>query len=225
MKARKYWLFGMVLVVCGASVISLQLFADTDVNRGVDEILRRNPLVGLEGVAVGIAIDADLNKHAKERYGLTHDRLRTFVGLQLGRNGIPVLTPSAYQATKGLPRLEVYCWADTLLTADQNDTAASPADANPGIPVAVFYMRVMLYEDARLVRNGVYVQGVTWEMLWRGRIHAEKLKDHIEDAIEHCLRAFCYDYLAANSEGIRDYSDNSLYVPTEPNKPKVEDKR
>jgi len=179
MKEKKYWILAVSLAVCVAVMGTAKLLAYLPIPGS-------GPLAGLEGVGVAVKMDSP---QSIEKYGLTEERLKTVVGLQLRRNGITVL--NNWLDATGRPLLLIKVWASI----------------REKIELAAVWVRIEFREDGLLVRNPkIPVNAVTWVKLRRGFCTVKELEDIPED-IKDMVDEFIKDYLTANPKERREQKE------------------
>ena len=94
MKAKKYWVLVIMLVVC---VSAMWATNKTD-NQVTFLVKQRDTLKGLQGVLVFVE---DSIKPEGKKYGLTKQQLKTDVELRLRQNAIRLLTKEEFRSTVG----------------------------------------------------------------------------------------------------------------------------
>ena len=196
MKMKKHWVLTIASAICVGALISVSVWASADeksyierigsgeitVDKALDEI-RREPLVGLEGVMLIVAHLGSVEK----QYGLTEKKLQTDVELRLRQSGIKILEPEEWGRTLGKPQLIIWV-----------RTPVPQVIANDSVIVDV---HVEISEDAVLLRDPrIYMPVVTWKRNWLGPVATDSFEDYIRGFIKDSVDIFCNDYLAANQK-------------------------
>lgn len=174
MKSKRFWIY-----VITASLVSLSVFLAARTiateKRQYQEELRMR-IRGSEGVFIFVDVIAQ-TKAAQEEL---KEQFETDVDLELGNADIKIFTKEELETIPGRPRLSVY------VVAYQD-----PAYKD----VYLYCVRVAHIEDATLVRNYGYAEGVCWDSgLYVGR----GKESVIRQSIKTQLNKYISDYLAVN---------------------------
>ncbi len=154
-------------------------------------------LRGLDSLGVVIEVLND----AAERAGLTENRLRTVVELEMRRSGIRVTGVGSaqyvYVQVSVIPAQDGYMFSvlvavsvSTVAWSDVHSLitdALVPGDTTVTIPIS---------EVFRLLATGG--QSRIWEVSRIGTTGPSGASEYMIDAVEHSLQQFLNDYLAAN---------------------------
>ncbi|MFZ2147831.1 MAG: hypothetical protein WAV28_11480 [Sedimentisphaerales bacterium] len=176
MKAKRYWIY----VIIG-TLVSLSVFvgaiADTKEEERIqiqEEFHRR--LRDSDGVYVYVDVIAKAESEEKSMEA----QFQTDVELELRNYSIKVLTKTEMEQAEGRPRLAVY------LVAYQD----------PAYKEAYLYcFRIAHLEDATLVRNYGYAEGICWDSgLYVGRGKEPSIRQIVKTHVNKYIN----DYLAAN---------------------------
>ena len=174
MKAKRFWIF-----VISASLICLSVFLAartiaTEKRQYREELRMR--LSGSDGVYIFVDVIAQTKAAQKE----LKEQFEEDVDLELQESDIKIFTEEELEAIPGRPRLSVYVVA-------YEDPAYKDA--------YLYCVRIAHIEDATLVRNYGYAEGVCWDSgLYVGR----GKESVIRQSIKTQLNKYISDYLAVN---------------------------
>jgi len=201
MKAKKYWILAMVVLV-GVGVLlagSKNHSEAGEPRRSLKELVRkkkelvrrtlfanstptadeRDTLKGLEGIGVVVK---QINPEV-EKYGLRKQQIQTDVELRLRQNGIRVFSPEEVLSTPGSPYLSVN--VSVFIRAD-------------GRKLAAFKINIVLRQKVYLSRDlKIRCDATTWgtSLVGSGDLsNLETIREYVKDAVDE----FINDYLAAN---------------------------
>jgi hypothetical protein len=176
MKTKKFWICVIIGTLVSLSVLlgAITFAQETDRIQIQQELRRR--LRDSDGVYVYVDVIAKAGSEEKALKGL----LQTDVELELRNYEIRVLTKEEMEQANGRPRLAVYLVAYT----------------DPAYKEAYLYcVRIAHIEDANLVRNYGYAEGICWDSgLYVGR----GKEPSIRQTVKTHTHKYINDYLAAN---------------------------
>jgi hypothetical protein len=188
MKAKIFWIYLTIGILVPLSVFVGAIAGAREEQRKQIQQESRERLRESDGVFVYIDVIAKTESEEKE---LTA-QFQSDVELELRNSDIKILTREVMEQTLGRPRLSVY------LVAMQD----------PAYKEAYLYcFRIAHLEDATLVRNYMYAEGICWDSgLYVGRGKKNSLRQIMKT---HVLR-YIRDYLEVNPKKIEDKSKNDM---------------
>jgi hypothetical protein len=174
MKAKRFWIY----VITAALVCSSVFFAARTIaieRRQLQQELRER-LRGCDGVYIFVDVIAK-DKSSEEEL---KKQFETDVELELQNSDIEIFSKEELETIPGRPRLSVYLVA-------YEDPAYKDA--------YLYCFRIAHIEDATLVRNYGYAEGICWDS---GHYVGRGKKSDIRQAVKTQLNKYISDYLAAN---------------------------
>ncbi len=176
METKRLWICVIIGTLVSLSVFlgAIAFAQETDRIQIQQELRRR--LRDSDGVYVYVDVIAKAGSEEKALKEL----LQTDVELELRNYSIKVMTEEEMEQADGRPRLAVYLVAYT----------------DPAYKEAYLYcVRIAHLEDASLVRNYVYAEGICWDSgLYVGR----GKEPSIRQTVKTQTHKYINDYLAAN---------------------------
>jgi hypothetical protein len=174
MKAKRFWIYVISATLVCASVFLAARTIAAEKQQYREELRMR--LRGSEGVYIFVDVIAQ-TKSAQEEL---KKKFETDVDLELRESDIKIFTKEELETIPGRPRLSVYV----------------VAFEDPAYKDAYLYcVRIAHIEDATLVRNYGYAEGVCWDSgLYVGR----GKESVIRQSVKTQLNKYVSDYLAVN---------------------------
>lgn len=174
MKTKRFWIYAITAALVCLSVCVTAITIATE-RRILQQELRER-LRGSDGVYIFvdvIAKDKSSEEELKEQFGEDVD-------LELRDSDIKIFTKEEIETVSGRPRLSLYLVA-------YEDPAYKDA--------YLYCFRIAHIEDATLVRNYRYAEGICWDS---GHYVGRGKKSAIKQAVKTQLNKYISDYLAAN---------------------------
>jgi len=176
MKAKRFWICVIIGMLVPLTIFVGAITYAQEMDRIQIQQELRKRLRDSHGVFVYVEVIAKAESEEKALKEL----LQTDVELELRNYEIKVLTKTEMEQTDGRPRLAVYLVAYTY----------------PAYKEAYLYcVRIAHLEDANLVRNYGYAEGICWDSgLYVGR----GKEPSIRQTVKTHTHKYINDYLAAN---------------------------
>lgn len=176
MKTKRFWICVIIGTLVSLSVFVGAIAFAQEVDRVQMQQELRRRLRDSDGVYVYVEVIAKAGSEEKA----LKEQLQTDVELELRNYAIKVLTKAEMEQADGRPRLAVYLVAYT----------------DPAYKEAYLYcVRIAHIEDANLVRNYGYAEGICWDSgLYVGRGKEPSIRQTVKTQTHEYIN----DYLAAN---------------------------
>jgi hypothetical protein len=174
MKSKRFWIY-----VISGTLVSLSIFIAARTIAAEKRQYRQELRIRLSG-SDGVYIFVDVIAQTKSAQEELKQQFETDVDLELRDSDIKIYTKEELETIPGRPRLSVYVVA-------YEDPAYKDA--------FLYCVRIAHIEDATLVRNYSYAEGVCWDSgLYVGR----GKESAIRQSIKTQLNKYIIDYLDVN---------------------------
>ena len=174
MNTKRYWIYVILTVLVYSSVFLAVRTIATERRQYQQEMRMR--LRDSEGVYIFVDVIAQ-SKSAEEEL---KEQFETDVELELQNSEIEIFTKEELETIPGRPRLMVYVVA-------YEDPAYKDA--------YLYCFRIAHIEDATLVRNYSYAEGICWDS---GHYVGRGKESTIRQSVKTQLNKYISDYLAVN---------------------------
>lgn len=174
MKAKRFWIYVITAALVCLSVFLAARTIAAEKRQYREELRMR--LSGSEGVYIFVDVIAQ-TKAAEEEL---KEQFETDVDLELRNSDIKIFTKEELETITGRPRLSLYVVA-------YEDPAYKDA--------YLYCVRIAHIEDATLVRNYGYSEGICWDS---GHYVGRGKESVIRQSVKTQLNKYITDYLAVN---------------------------